>query len=477
MLESKKSSAGEGPEGERELNALSPLPTRQEIIFSPVAKRWTVLILAGLLIAFVLHVAEVLPPFVWAVATAFVFNGPVKSVSTRFKWPRWGGVVLVYGLFIVTMIVGLAVLIPALINEGKTLASDRPKIESTVNDYLAKNPTISLAGIEISSDTVRTAIDSVVDRLPALAQELGPKFLSRTARILIDFLLYLIATLYLMLLGGRTVTYFIDTLPLAYREELRLLFSRINTVLAAYIKGQVLLVLIMSVSSFIILAILGVRYALLLGIMTGILELVPFVGPYLAITICGLVAFFQQHGPGIGFGLDGLTLAIIAGICLFILRQLEDYVVIPNLIGRIVELPPLLIVFTIVTGATLLGPIGLLLGVPIVAVLKILIGYLYYKMVDAERQKVFLPPDTGPEELYRLLQKQPAGSRLLLVLTGPAEFLRDPMTLAEFKRMSEGRQVDLAFYCGEDEKTGNQIRQAGFPLITLSQEQFATGTR
>lgn len=447
----------------------------KEVKFSSRAKFITVVVLVGLVVVYLLHVWEALPPFIWAAVTAFVFNGLLKLLMTRFGGPRWAWAAGVYLVFLAVLGVALALVIPAISREAKTLATDTPMIKKTVDDYLANNPTINIVGIEIQSDTVSNGLNSVLERLPSLAQELGPGLVSKTFRFLVDLLLYLIATFYLMLLGGRAIWQFLTTLPLNIRSEMRHLVTRADTVLGAYIKGQFLLVIIMSVASFVFLSIMGVRYALLLGIMTGILELIPFVGPYLAITVCSLVAFFQPHGPKISFGLDGVALVIIVIIGLFILRQMEDLVVIPNVIGRIVELPPLLVIFTTITAAALLGPMGLLLGVPIVAVIKIIVGYLYYKLVDADRQKLFLTPEATPEELIATLKGVEPGSRWLIVVpaeTPVAESFHDEATLEEIKRVSQEKPLDLAFNFGEDEKTSHLVKHAGFPITTMSQEHF-----
>jgi predicted PurR-regulated permease PerM len=297
-------------------------PPVKEIKFSARAKLITVAVLVGLVVLYLLHVWEALAPFIWAAVTAFIFNGLLKRLSARFGGPRWAWAAGVYLTFLVILGIALALMIPAISKEAKTLATDSPMIKQSVDDYLNNNPTINIVGVDVQSETLRNGLNNVLDRLPALAQELGPGLVSKTFRFVVDLLLYLIATFYLMLIGGRAIWQFISTLPLNLRSEMRHLVTRADTVLGAYIKGQFLLVIIMSVASFIFLSIMGIRYALLLGIMTGILELIPFVGPYLAITVCSLVAFFQPHGPKVSFGLDSVTLVIIVIIGLFILRHL-----------------------------------------------------------------------------------------------------------------------------------------------------------
>jgi hypothetical protein len=159
----------------------------------------------------------------------------------------------------------------------------------------------------------------------------------------------------------------------------------INSTLGAYIRGQALLVVIMSVASYVGLTVFGVSYALAVAIATGFLELIPIVGPWTAGAIAVSVALFQDTTP---FGWSHATLAIVVGLLYFTLRQLEDAFVIPLVIGRIIHLHPLLVIFVIVVGTALGGILGLVLAVPIAAVIKIITTYFYGKVMARETRHV-----------------------------------------------------------------------------------------
>lgn len=445
------------------------MPPADEIKFSTRAKVWAIIIVIGLALALLLRVAEVLPPFIWALVTAFVFNDLLTALTKRTGRPRWVWVTLVFILFFAIVGVLLVTLVPTTSNQVGQFVKDVPAMQKQLDDYLAANETVDIAGLKVSSDTVRTTLTSFLDRLPETFKEAGPEVLKSSFHIGIAFLEYIIATLYLMLMGSRPVFGFINTLPMKYRNETRNLVLRVDTVLGAYIKGQFLLIGIMSVASFVVLEILQVHYSVALAIMVGVLELIPFVGPYLAIGICSAVAFFQDTHA---FGLPPVVVVIILIVALFILRQLEDYVVIPNVIGRIVELPPLLVIFSVVAGAALLGPMGLLLAVPVVATLKIIVGYLYYKIVDADREKIVLPEGADYPDLLKIVEAEP-NRRLLIGLGQDAPYLEDSENLLRLRQISETMQVDLAFNCG-NEHLCKRLRDYGFSIIELPQEHFAT---
>jgi predicted PurR-regulated permease PerM len=128
------------------------------------------------------------------------------------------------------------------------------------------------------------------------------------------------------------------------------------------------------------LTLLGVKYALVLAIAAGFLEVIPFVGPYTAAGSAMLVAMLQQTTP---FGWPNWVLAVVVGIIYLVLRQMEDHLIIPNLVGHIVKLHPILVILSILAGGHLGGALGLLIAVPLAATVRIILAYLYSKLVDS----------------------------------------------------------------------------------------------
>ena len=165
------------------------------------------------------------------------------------------------------------------------------------------------------------------------------------------------------------------------------LLTDINSTLGAYIRGQLILVVIMSTASFAALRVLDVDYALSVAIATGFLELIPLIGPWAAGTIAVTIALLQDSAP---FAWSNPTLALAVGLTYFALRQMEDSFVIPLVIGRIVHLHPLLVIFVLVIGTSLGGVLGLILAVPVAAVLKILISFFYAKLMTRETRHIEL---------------------------------------------------------------------------------------
>jgi predicted PurR-regulated permease PerM len=152
----------------------------------------------------------------------------------------------------------------------------------------------------------------------------------------------------------------LTTLP--HRIQLRghRLFEDLNATLAAYIRAQLLACLLVGSLCGIGFAVLGVPYPILLGVLAGIMEFIPLVGPLVVAAAAVVIA--ALHAP---------VLALWAALFLLVLRILEDYVIYPRLIGRNIHLHPLVVIIAVLAGAELDGVTGMFMAVPTVAVVSV----------------------------------------------------------------------------------------------------------
>ena len=161
---------------------------------------------------------------------------------------------------------------------------------------------------------------------------------------------------------------------------------------AAFLRGQIVLGLVIATVVTVGLSILGVRNAFVLGLVSGLLEFIPILGPFIAGAIATLVAFFQGSN---WWSLTSFAFALIVAAFFIIIQQLENNLLVPRIMGRALKLHPVVILVAAVIGATLAGILGILLSGPTVATLILLGRYVYRKVFD-------LPPwdppiDGGPE--------------------------------------------------------------------------------
>lgn len=368
-----------------------------ETTLSSRAKLVTFWILAGLTVLGLAHFFKILTPFLWAAITAYVFQPLINVFSRRLHLPRPLVAVVIYLAIVACIVMGALTAWPVLRQQATELVNEVPGVvETGVSEFDQRFPELTEQWGLDPSAVEKQAID-FVNQLGSQAPRTALTVAQRLFHLVIELLIYLIATFFFFIQGHRLAGWFRDLLPARYHPEADRVLGEINRTLGAYLRGQALLVLIMSGTTYAVLRILDMPYAFAIALATGLLELIPILGPWSAGAIAVSVAALDPTPP---FGWSNLTLAIAVAVIYFTLRQLEDILVIPTLIGRIVHLHPLLLMSMLLIGTAIGGVLGLLLAVPIAAVARILLRYIYGKLI-AEPERHILPIDAR-EQLARV---------------------------------------------------------------------------
>ena len=356
-----------------------------EVTLSPRSRAiviWIGAVAAGLLL---LDAAHALQPFIWAIITAFILNPFVSLVHRRTRLPKHLITIWLYAMIALVITILIINFSAIVIEQVKGLQDQIPNAVDDVQNWLNVNHRDTLDRLGFDQNFVNQRLN---DASKPLADAFGKAVipvLFGTVTFSIELIIYLVASFYFIVQGERFVAAGRTLLHKRYHGEFDRITAEISRTLGAYIRGQALLVGIMSVASFTMLTIFGLEYALIVAIATGVLELIPLIGPWAAGAIAVSVALFQDGTP---FGWSHLTLAIAIAVGYFALRQVEDAFVIPLVIGRIVHLHPLLVIFVVVVGTSIGGVLGLILAVPIAAVIKILATYFYGKLMAREERVV-----------------------------------------------------------------------------------------
>jgi predicted PurR-regulated permease PerM len=344
------------------------------------AKIATVAIVITLLLLLLRAMGGLLNPFLWALVTAYLLNPLVRALAQRSRIRRFWWVLLIYIIFGLLLFAGINYLWPRLFGQFTELQGALPDFARTSTRWLDRYGSFNFGGLVVD---LRPAEADVIQWFTDLASELSasvPELVLGVIERLILLLVYLVVTFYLLLQADQMAEGFYGLIPAPYRDEIRELGRSIDRVLGAYIRSQLLLIVLMAVLTYIPLSLLGVKYALVLSIATGFLEIIPFVGPYTAAGSAVLVSLLQTTTP---FGWPNWVLALVVGLIYLALRQTEDHLIIPTLVGHIVKLHPVLVIFSILAGGHLGGALGLLIAVPLAATVRIILVYLYAKLVDS----------------------------------------------------------------------------------------------
>ena len=357
--------------------------SRMEVTLSPRARTtivWIGAIAGGFIL---LEASNALRPFIWAIITAYILHPFVSFIHRTTHLPKHLITIWLYamlGLLITILVINFS---PVFVEQVKGIQNQVPTAIDDVQRWLDQNQRDTMDRLGLESDFVDKRLNEAAQKIADTISAAALPVLFSTVSIAVELLIYLVASFYFIVHGERFVAAFRSVLNKRYHREFDRLIQEINVTLGAYIRGQALLVAIMAVTSFLFLTVLDVQYALIVAIVTGVLELIPLIGPWSAGAIAVAVAILQNSTP---FGWSHVSLALVVAAGYFVMRQLEDAFVIPMVIGRIIHLHPLLVIFVVVIGTSLGGVLGLILAVPMAAVIKILTLYFYGKLMARENR-------------------------------------------------------------------------------------------
>jgi predicted PurR-regulated permease PerM len=362
------------------------------IRFSTQAKVITIALIVAITLYFFHAVEHILAPFIAAIITAYVFGPLVNLLERRTKLSRglWIAALYVlafaaiYGFFtafwprIVQQVTGLVALIPTLANQLRSFFEGREQIEPVTGLV------INLAPIE---EQIITFLGETGGRLSGSV----PRLVFSALETVIFLLAYLIVTFYLLLQSDKLGAWVVGLIPAQYRNEIVGLGQQVDGVFAAYIRGQLILIVLMSVLLYIPLSILQVPYALVIAVVSGVLEVIPIIGPWSAAAIAMSVALFQPETP---FGWSNIVVAGVLGLSYLTLRIIEEHFILPQVMGPLVSLHPAVVIFALLSGGAIAGPFGLFISIPIAGVVRIVLRYLYRKLTDQPEPPA--APPTAP---------------------------------------------------------------------------------
>ena len=346
--------------------------------------------IAGALLFY--RVRGLLPPVILAVLLAYLLSPLVEGLM-GLRLSRTLATVLSYVILLIVLALGASVVVQLVRQQVFSINLDLQAIYDGLRQLMADYQTIHILGFSIELSAI---FESLQDSLQESLTELAADFPSRSVEILFGvagvagtlvagplvWLIFILIVSFWVIKDADKMTGFLDSLiPSDYRDDVEGLGRRVGDVWNSFFRGLLLLSLTVGVVTGLTMWLVGVKNALLLGMLAGILEVVPTFGPIIAAIPGVAVAFFQgsTHLPIANSWFALLVLGLYVMI-----QQLENNFLGPRIIGASVRLHPLVVLVGAIGGYSIGGILGAFLAAPVIGTSRILGEYVYGKLVEVE---------------------------------------------------------------------------------------------
>lgn len=308
-----------------------------------------------LLILFLYVVRDVIAIFLIATIIVTALS-PLVTQLKKFKIPRALSVITFYVIFFGTLGLLIYSIIPQLAGQVKEISKDIPQFVEQLNQTFGQIPQH-----EQIAEAFQNSLRSFSDNLTGSASNIFAPLFSVFGG-LVTFFVILVLTLYMSVAEDEIKTFFQSIFPKRHAKRVEVSIEKVQAKIGEWVRGEFILMFAVGTLSFLGLWLLGVKFALTLAVIAGILELIPFIGPTISAIPAAFIGFTQS--PFLGFAVIALYVVI---------QQFENHILVPKIMEKTTGISPVVVVLAILVGAKLLGFLGVLLAVPIAVILSVFV--------------------------------------------------------------------------------------------------------
>lgn len=376
---------------------------------------WTIVGLVALGWVFLL-VAEAVRviwlPVAFGAGLVFLLD-PMVQMFERLRMPRLVGALLAL-LVLIAVIVAVGALVwPTLQEQGTAFAQQLPDLYVEIVNWLRE--TATRFGLNIDDFLSQQAIEEWL-RDPANQETIQNLLLGfgagagvvlrGVAETIAVIGLAPILAIYILMDKTRFQTTALELTPPRYRPEAAYVGGELGTAMGSFVRGQLLVALLVGIGSSIGMWAIDLPFWLLVGIIAGFLNLIPFLGPVVGGALAALIAL-----------LNGDPWQAVWAVAIMVLvQQLDNHLITPMVQRARVNLSPLVIILALIVGGSLAGLLGVLVAIPVTAAVRIVVGHLWRTRILGqswqEASEAMIEVTEPPERLARISRRSPDQSRL-----------------------------------------------------------------
>lgn len=339
---------------------------------------------------FIIVFNTIVAPIIVSIILYYLFN-PLVNLMERYNISRLWGVIILFLVIIGVISLAINLLIPVIGTQFKSFGNNFPYYVDKVNQFIDNLTRNSL--ISNFYGQIQEQLDALAKKVPSMVSDYFNGFGSKVknfAEAIVNVGVVIATTpfvLFFMLKDGhRFKEYSTKLMPPKFRKDFHDLLDKMSVQVGSYIQGQIIVSFCIGVLLFIGYSIIGLDYSLILASIAAVTSVVPYLGPTIAISPAIIIALITSP-------IMLLKLIVVWTAVQFI----EGHFISPNIMGKTLKIHPLTIIFILLSAGNLLGVVGVILGIPAYAILKVLVSHLYsmYK----RRYNKYYGEDAGEYEI------------------------------------------------------------------------------
>ena len=330
---------------------------------------------------------SIITPFLSGTLLAYLLYIPASRIEKIFlkikifkKKARGISVLATYILAILVIMLVVNVILPVITDSIVELVSNLQGYWNTTLDRLNALPADSLLKSDLVTDGVKSLGNAIqnINFMEYLNPEKITTYVKSVLGVatgIFDVFVTIIVSVYILLQRGQIGRFFAKLAIVIFDErtctKIAKYMDKTNDIFFKFISSQLIDAIVVGILVTIAMSIIGVKYSILLGFIIGLFNIIPYFGAIIAVAISILITIIT----------GGLSQALLMAVIVIILQQIDSNIINPKIIGNSLEISPLLVIFAVTVGGAYFGVLGMFLGVPVAAVLKILVNdYLDFKI-------------------------------------------------------------------------------------------------
>lgn len=339
-----------------------------------------------------IHLLTALSPIIYAFIVSYILYRPLRFLEkwwskgwVKFfkKTPNPKNVRLICLLLLVFSLLGSIVLliqavVPPLVQSLLTIGADIPHVQMVLTESLSKLATY-FKSIPITDDQIHKVTLYITGILSGFLKKMfasGPRMVTNVATFCLNLFATLILTFY-FLKDKETIFDVIDkvatiTLKPSIKIKLKHFINDVHRIFGGFVLGQILDALLVGTASTILLLIIGHPFALLIGFIAGAMNIIPYIGPMIGASLAIILGLFTN-----------IKLGLLGAALLIIYQQIDGNFIQPKILGDSTGLAPVWIFIAILIGGNYFGTVGMILSVPVLALIKL---YMSRRLVKIKNQ-------------------------------------------------------------------------------------------